>query len=363
MVAFTLFYEFVSRRSEIAQASSAAQVESPQEFGAGAVGLAVFVCVIVVGLAAPTAYRSVDTVAASPALLVMNRFLLFIPSATLLILLNETVRSGRKLQFSRICVLLLLLLLVVITENPYTEKRNALGPVYLAMAMVTFQRLFASSTRRMVLLVCSMVLVFPATVLFTHDHQHTLGNVSLTQISDEIADHYFSINYDSWANIYTAVEIVKVHGVQWGHQLLGSLLFFVPSSLWSSKPLATGIFLGDYLMSNYSMWFTNLSAPLIAEGYLDFGPLGVIVYAGAAAFLVSYFNRLTLRRDNWVAFPLAIYASVFLMIVLRGSLMIAMGFASAAYLAFQFASVLLSAKFGVRRRIAGRMGRQPMMVR
>jgi hypothetical protein len=363
MVAFTLFYEFLSRRREIGQASGAVQVEAPQEFGPGAVGLALFVCVMIVGLAAPAAYRSVDAgEVVSPAFLVINRFLLFVPSATLLILLNETVRSGRKLQFSRACVLLLLLLLVVITENPYTEKRNALGPVYLGLIMVTFQSFFVSRTRRMLLLVIGMVLVFPAITIFTHNHEQTLGDVSLSQVSDAIADHYFSINYDSWANIYTAVEIVKVHGLQWGHQLLGALLFFVPSSLWSSKPLATGIFLGNYLTTNYSMWFTNLSAPLAAEGYLDFGLLGIIVYAAGTALLVSYLNKLALRRDKWIAFPLAIYASVFLMIVLRGSLMIAMGFASAAYLAFQFSSALLSAKFGVRHRIARRMGRQPMMV-
>jgi len=38
-----------------------------------------------------------------------------------------------------------------------------------------------------------------------------LSDVSLNQFSEQIADHYFSINYDSWANIYTAVEVVKVH--------------------------------------------------------------------------------------------------------------------------------------------------------
>jgi hypothetical protein len=136
-------------------------------------------------------------------------------------------------------------------------------------------------------------------------------------------------------------------------------LFFVPSSIWSSKPLATGIFLADYLINNYSMWFTNLSAPLAAEGYLDFGPAGVILYACILAVFVAFLNRLALRRDGWVAFPMAIYASVFLMIVMRGSLMIAMGFAAAAFLAFCLAAALLSSKLGTRHRVAGRMGARP----
>jgi hypothetical protein len=366
MIAFTVFYAFFSRRGEnlepAAAAPAAASVKPRQEFTAGAVGLALLLCFAVVAVAAPHAYRSVENAeVASPASLVMNRFLLFLPSATLLILLHETVRSGRKLLFSRVCVLLLLFLLVIITENPYTEKRNALGPMYLALLLVLFQNWFATGTRRLLLLVGSMVLVFPAITIFTHNHQQTLADVSLSQFSDQIADHYFSVNYDSWANIYTAVEIVKVHGMQWGHQLMGSLLFFVPSSIWSAKPLATGIFLADYLITNYSMWFTNLSAPLAAEGYLDFGPAGVVLYACILALFVSFLNKLALRRDRWVAFPMAIYGSVFLMIVLRGSLMIAMGFAGAAFLAFCFAAVLLSMKLGVRHRIAGRMGARPMV--
>jgi len=362
MIAFTLFYVFLSKRAKPSPPGDAAAVASSQEFAPGAVGLAVVVCVLVVGLAAPSAYASVENLeAATPATLVMKRFLLFLPTATLLIVLHETVRSGRKVQFSRVCVLLLLLVLVLITENTYTEKRNAIGPVYIALLLVLFQNWFPKRNRRLLLLVGSMVVVFPAIAVFTHNHQLSLGSVSLNQFTEQIADHYFSINYDSWANIYTAVEVVKVHGMQWGHQLLGSLLFFVPSSVWSTKPLATGIFLADYLIANYSMWFTNLSAPLVAEGYLDFGPGGVLAYAGATAWFVALLNRQASRRDASIAFPMATYASVFLMIVLRGSLMIALGFAAAAFLSFCLAAALLSAKLGVRHRVAGRIGARPMV--
>src|SRR5258708_16896338 len=297
MVAFTLFYGFLSKRSEAAPPGRAAPPTPPEEFTGGAVGLAVIVCVCVVALLAPSAYRSIEnSVAATPASLILKRCLLFLPSATLLILLHETVRSGRKLLFSRVCVLLLLLALVLITENPYTEKRNALGPLYIGLLLMPFPKIFSTWARRMWLLVAGMVLIFPAITIFTHNHRQAVGDVSLTQISDQIVDHYFSINYDSWANIYTSVEIVKVHGVEWGHQLFGALLFFVPSGLWSTKQLATGIFLADYLIVNYSTWFTNLSAPLIAEGYLDFGPFGAVAYAGAAAFVVTLLNKMARRN-------------------------------------------------------------------
>ena len=175
MIAFTLFYEFLSRRTENpppagsatgsvpSDAGGSAPEEARREFTAGGVGLALAVCLVVVAVAGPRAYAQVENaLAATPATLVMQRFLLFLPSATLLILLYETVRSGRKVLFSRVCVLLLLFLLVIITENPYTEKRNAIGPIYIALLLVLFQNWFAVLGRRLLLLVSGMVLVFPA---------------------------------------------------------------------------------------------------------------------------------------------------------------------------------------------------------
>jgi hypothetical protein len=353
MIAFTLLYGLLTKRFEDApqkRGRAPARTAPQQEFTAAAVGLALIICLAVVAVAAPSAYATVETAgAATPGTIIVKRCLLFLPSATLLILLNETVRSGRKLQFSRVCVLLLLLLLVFVTENPSTEKRNALGPLYIALLLVAFPVWFAGWNRRMLLLVSGMVLIFPAITIFTHNRQQTLGAVSMSQVVEQIGDHYYSINYDSWANIYTAVEVVQVHGMQWGHQLLGALLFFVPSSIWSGKPLASGIFLADYLIANYSMWFTNLSAPLVAEGYLDFGAAGVLAYAAAMAFAVTGLNAMARSKGNYIRFPVAVYGSVFLMLVLRGSLMIAVAYLVAAFLAFAAAYALLSLKLGVRR--------------
>jgi hypothetical protein len=88
----------------------------------------------------------------------------------------------------------------------------------------------------------------------------------------------------------------------------------------------------------------------------------VVAYAGVAACVVTGLNTLALLETKWLFFPMSVYGSVFLMIVLRGSLMIALGFAAAATLAFFVAHGLLSMKIGVRHRVARRMGSQPTMV-
>ena len=276
--------------------------------------------------------------------MIVRKFLLFLPSATLLILLHETLRSGRKLLFSRMCVLVLLAILVAYTENPLTEKRNGLGPVYLGVIFIFFESRLRSLNRRLLLLIASMALVFPAITVLTHNRGLiTAGGAAVPSVVDTLKDHYFSTNYDAWANIYTTVEMVERQGISWGRQLLGGILFFVPSSLWHAKPLATGIAIGNYLIANYRMWFTNLSAPLIAEGYVDFGAIGVALYAVGLAWLVTRMNRFGVAGRNWASFPMAVYGGFFLMFALRGSLMIAIAYGTAGVLAFLTASTLLSA--------------------
>jgi hypothetical protein len=353
ILTFTAVYYFMSVRLPRSAPAVPAEDKPMRPIQSGAIGIAVLACVMVVGLAAPYAYHHAadPATATTPGALVLSRVLLFLPAATLLIVLNETVRSGRRLKFSRVCVIGLLLLLVLIDENPYTEKRNALGPIYMGFLLICFQRWFAVGGRRLWLLLSGMAIVFPVISLFTvHDKTQSFSDISMADLLAELQAHYLSVNYDSWANVYTSIEIVRTHALQWGHQVLGSLLFFVPSALWTTKPLATGIFLANYLISNYSMWFTNLSAPLVAEGYLDFGYLGVIGYAALLAASLVRLNKFAARMDSWSAFPIGVYYAVFLMIILRGSLMIALAFTVAAYVSFRLASAMLSVNIMLVRR-------------
>ena len=350
IVTFTVAYASLSKRSRV-------EKSAPTDVGAGGTGsvatrpqfdrfgicLTVCICVLVVGALGRIAYATSETPGVSPTDMIVRKFLLFLPSATFLILLHETLRSGRKLLFSRVCVLLLLGILVAVTENPLTEKRNGLGPVYLSLIFILFELRLRSRNRRLILLIASMVLVFPAITVLTHSNRQFVNGVSLDSVVATLKDHYFSTHYDAWANIYSTVEMVEKQGIHWGQQLLGGILFFVPSSLWHAKPLATGIAIANYLISSYSMWFTNLSAPVIAEAYIDFGAIGVALYAIGLAWLVARMNRFDPTGRKWASFPMVVYGAFFLMFALRGSLMIAIAYGSAGFLAFLAASTLLSA--------------------
>jgi len=251
-------------------------------------------------------------------------------------------RTRQKWVATSVCVLTVLVMLVAITENPLTEKRSGLGPVYLSLIFVAFESQLRSLNRRLLLLVASMALVFPAISVLTHSHRQFLHGVKLDAVIDTLKDHYFSVNYDAWANTYTIVEMVGKQGISWGRQLLGDLLFFVPSAVWHGKPVATGIAIGNYLIMHYSGWFTNLSAPLVAEGYMDFGAAGVVLYGAGLAMIVVWLNRLASGGGKLVSFPVAMYAAVFLMFALRGSLMVAVAYGTGSLLSFMAASACLS---------------------
>jgi hypothetical protein len=346
IVTFTVVYASLSKRSTIGKTAkeSNLSVAMPPQFTSVGICLLLGICVVVVAILGRTPYQGDSTQMAviTPSTLVIRKFLLFLPSAALLIFLHEMIRSRQRWVFSSVCVLVVLLMLVAITENPLTEKRHALGPVYLGLIFVVFGSKLRSINRRLLLLVASMVLIFPAITVLTHSHRQFLHGVKLDVVVGTLKDHYLSVNYDAWANIYTIVEMVNRQGIGWGRQLLGDFLFFVPSSIWHTKPVATGIMIGNYLIMHHSGWFTNLSAPLVGEGYMDFGPVGVVLYGAALAMLIAWLNRLARDSGKWVSFPVAIYASLFLMLALRGSLMIVFAYATGAVLAFLLASACLS---------------------
>ncbi len=345
IVTFTVVYASLQKRSTIGKTAkeSNLNVAVPPQFTSVGICLVLGICVVVVAVLGRTPYQGDAAQAViTPSTLVIKKFLLFLPSAALLIFLHEMIRSRQRWVFSSICVLAVLLMLVVITENPLTEKRNALGPVYLGLIFVVFESKLRSINRRLLLLVGSMVLIFPAITVLTHSRRQFLHGVKFDAVVGTLKDHYLSVNYDAWANTYTIVEMVNRQGIGWGRQLLGDFLFFVPSSIWHTKPVATGVAIGNFLIMHYSGWFTNLSAPLVGEGYIDFGVAGVVLYGAALAILVAWLNRLARDSGKWVSFPVAIYASLFLMLALRGSLMIVFAYATGAVLAFLLASACLS---------------------
>lgn len=206
------------------------------------------------------------------------------------------------------------LLLVV---NPVASARYTFGTVVFALAG------YAGATRtrhraRLTMLagIVGFLAVFPIADAF----RGTEVRLSRAGFFDE---YLSNPDYDAFWQIANALSFwIDGHVVPL-LQGLGSLLFFVPRSLWPGKPTDTGSLLAEY--RGYS--FENLSAPLWAEALVNGGIVMVIV-----VFLVLGFALRTLdtriSRELRVGGPWAIVGAilpVYMTILLRGSLLQATG--------------------------------------
>ena len=221
---------------------------------------------------------------------------------------------------------------VLVAQNPLIEKRNAIGPVYLTLLLLAVPWFSRTPRRQATTLLLLTGVFFPLASIFTHVNMDAWD---IAEILDPwmYFSHFLDLHYDAWSNIHTVLEMVNRDGLRYGEQILGSLLFFVPHTLWEAKPHATGIDIGQFLMAYYKLDFDNLSSPLIAEGYIDFSVFGVVFVAIALALITRFLDRL-IHAGGPVGKPAGIYFSIYLIFVLRGALMVAVAYGSGAAMAF-----------------------------
>jgi hypothetical protein len=107
-------------------------------------------------------------------------------------------------------------------------------------------------------------------------------------------------------------------GVDYGKQLVGALMFWFPRGLWPGKPLDTGI----YIANGRGYRFTNLSAPLWIEFFLNGGWILLVVGMCALGFFLHRWDSRLDRQLETFRMPTVLGCIVpfYLMILLRGSL-------------------------------------------
>ena len=198
----------------------------------------------------------------------------------------------------------------LVIANPISTGRYIFGCVYGALLLQAFASFTRLSPRTLKIgLIGGLVTIFPALNFFRSASSAASNPVSLEYLTTG--------DFDAFAQVLNALDLVWEKGEIFSTQFLGPLGFFIPRSIWPDKPLDTGRVIGNF--QGYS--FTNLSAPLWAEALISFSFVGVFI-----VFLLlgiySFRSDLTLNNERGLVpggsyFPLALY----LLIVLRGSLL------------------------------------------
>lgn len=83
-------------------------------------------------------------------------------------------------------------------------------------------------------------------------------------------------NFDAFQMIALAKNYTDQTGYSFGRQMLLPVFFWVPRSLWPGKPVGTG----DLVAESRGFIMTNVGSPLWAEGYMNLGILGIVLFLG-----------------------------------------------------------------------------------
>ena len=169
-------------------------------------------------------------------------------------------------------VKILLFTLLLLTAFPLGMGRNAAAGFYLPLLLL-FMPLFRRPNFFANSFIFGLLIIFP----FLDNFRHFTGEL---KIGFGLNFKMFTaLHFDAYASL---ARIMEAQIVTYGNQLLGVLFFFVPSSIWTSKPLSSGIYQAEVL----NLSFDNLSCPLLAEGYINFGYLGIFLFL----FFLTYFS-------------------------------------------------------------------------
>ncbi len=223
--------------------------------------------------------------------------------------------------------LIYLTALNAVVSNPLNAPRLWSGSLLLAALFISLKWKGTRSFLTWAMVACAgLLLLFagtdPRRVIARVYYQG--GSIGLVTISDVISDSIDNLQMDSNFDAFQMVAFTSSYadqsGWSWGNQLLLPAFFWVPRSLWNSKPKGTS----SLVTENLGFLNKNIGIPLWAEGYVNFGVLGLAVFL----LIFGYLARLSddclveIERTPRSAFR-AIVSSFFAantFILLRGDL-------------------------------------------
>lgn len=274
--------------------------------------------------------------------LILNTFLFSFP-----VYLAYHSALSLKNKSGSVLVFAISLFILLLFKNPFFVKRNALGPIYLTLLFIFFKE-HTNNFVTFIILILVLSILFPFSQAFTHNSSLVLGDIFETFVNRmktlDVRDALTSLDYDAWANFMAAIKYSEIESVTHGRQLVGVLLFWMPRSIWPNKPIGSGHFVAkNMLMTTYSFWFTNISMPFPAEGYINFGIIGILLFA----FILSLLSKIT---DKWYKYNdlrlfFSLYVCFHMVFMLRGDLMSSFAFLVGNLLAIFFVPLFFNRLF------------------
>lgn len=219
---------------------------------------------------------------------------------------------------------LFLIFLNIVVSNPLNAPRLWSGSVLLTALFISNKwkprsfLVWASAACLVLLLLFSGMdprKVVSQTLL--RGDQITLASTAQSVV-EGIASLPYDANFDAFQIISYTTVYTDRYGYSLGKQLLLPMFFWIPRSIWTSKPIGTS----DIVGANAGFYSVNVSSPLWTEGYVNFGVIGLIlimfVFGRAARISDAYLRQEYVRPIYPTIVSCYFAANTF--ILLRGDL-------------------------------------------
>ncbi len=213
---------------------------------------------------------------------------------------------------------------------PTATARYMVGTLYIAVLLVCC-KFFRKENVLSYILIGGILYVFP----FLNQMRRT----TIEKFDFSFNPKFFiSAHFDSF---FSYMQITNHGIITWGRQLIGTLLFFVPRSIWQDKPISSGHYYSEQLGANLN----NVAVNYFAEGYINFGYLGIVIFVLFLAYYCAIMDTTYWKYncfDNKNGFTILYFISFgLLFFILRGDLMSSFAYSIGLYAVIVFINCIL----------------------
>jgi oligosaccharide repeat unit polymerase len=233
----------------------------------------------------------------------------------LLVLLGIRMKQHGKNKI----LMTMAIILVLITNFPVATPRFWTAAVFLGL-IITFFNL-KSKNKLVYFIFLGLNFLFP--LLATARNASNLNEFfSSIELGRMLSTNLLTADYDAFSMVSYTLKYIEMLGSTHGNQLLTVLFFFVPRSIWVDKSIGSGHLVADSLTFSFS----NVSSPLLAEGIINFGILGVILFALLFSTLCLKIDRLYWRTSKPFIKTVYPFWIGFFFFIMRGDLLSSFAF-------------------------------------
>lgn len=222
--------------------------------------------------------------------------------------LQRRRRESARLRLSDISLFLIGMAGLVLFANPLSQTRFIALLAWGSLALTLLRPRSPRAGFVFVLIgAVATLVIYPLASAFRRP-TFSLGEIT--------AETFTSPDFDGFQQVVNTLFLVDSHGLAGGRHLFAAVLFFVPRSMWPEKARIASADVAEH--AGYS--FTNLSLPVFAELYLQFGVLGLIAGMLALGVVAARLDTAWLTAPSSKAAMIAPLVAVAMFGVLRGPL-------------------------------------------